>query len=460
MTQKFHKFKAETFDQAYQTMRKRLGEDAVVIRTTTVTEGGILGLLGHKMVELTASAPVVAPPRRALTAVERRYLASSGVEQDSGDAESPTPAPTAETGQTETLAFFEKLVSDAQRRMTVERAKRSRSTITGGASSGPVSEGNAAIAHEEPVAQPAARPGVRESILHEEIREVRDLLHVLAAERPDAGLDARLTPYYQMLLDRGVERNRAAALVHAVAKSGDPEALRSERLFREQLKMTVRKDIDVTGGISLAAGTCRVVALAGATGVGKTTNLAKIAALFAVRERARVGLITADTYRVGATHQLRTYADIIGLEMRVVHDRREMAASRRVFQDYDLVLVDTAGGSPFNTAQVDDTRGLLEAAEPDEVMLVVGAGTPLEDLRSAITRFSVLQPTSLLFTKLDETKRFGSAFCFAAETGLPLSYLSNGQNVPDDLVLAHHGMVANLVIEGGDRRGRSSEELT
>ena len=437
MTQKFYKFKAETLDDALNAMRKRLGNDAIVVRTATVIEGGILGVFGRKLVELTVAAPVATPLPRTLSAVERKYKAASN--NDFAGANPPkTPA------QESTVAYFEKLVSDAQRRMD-----GAPPASEGGGRAYPRAEGTAAL-DSRPQAPPL------DETLHKNILEMREMLQVISAEMPGPGLPTEFVPHYHMLLDRGIERNVAAKLLTEVVKNVDTASLKDPRVFRERLKIQIRKAIDITGGIVLRAGRCQVVALVGATGVGKTTNLAKLAALFAVRERANVGLITTDTYRVAATDQLRTYANIIGLDFYVAHDRKEMAQATQALNDHDLVLIDTAGGSPFNAEQIEETRAMLDVAQPGDVMLVLSAATPVEDMRNAVTRFSVLKPTSLLFTKLDETRRFGSPFCLAAETRLPLSYFSTGQNVPDDAVLAHPGMVADLVMEGGDRRGRTS----
>lgn len=441
MAQTFHTFKAQTLEQAYRAMRQKLGDEAIVVRTATVTEGGVLGFLGHKRIELTASAPLSNPAPRKRSAAERKYRASGAALQ--------APAVGSEERVRDTVAYFEKLVSEAQHRMgTAPTSPRGS----------PIAEGNAAVAPIIPFERPKPEPGPGDTDLRNDIQEMREMLQVLYAEMPGAGLPPEFVPHYRALLEGGVTRERAADLMLAAAQGGGTPALQDPRVFLERLKMEIRKSVTVTGGIRLAAGSCRVVALVGATGVGKTTNLAKLAALFAVRHRAKVGLVTADTYRVAATDQLRVYANIIDLDIRVVNDTKEMTAALRVFRGHDLVLVDTAGGSPFNDRYTRELTEILEAARPDEVMLLLSAGTPLEDLRSTVTRFSGFKPTSLFFTKLDETRRYGSLFCLAAEAGLPLSYFSVGQNVPDDLALAHAGMVAGLVVEGGDRRGRTSEK--
>ena len=146
--------------------------------------------------------------------------------------------------------------------------------------------------------------------------------------------------------------------------------------------------------------------------------------------------------------------------MKIVHDQAEMKAALRDYDGHDLVLIDTAGGSPFNREQMTELRSLLEVAQPQEVHLLISANTALEDVRDVVTHFSILNPTAMLFTKLDETQRYGSLFCLTAEAGLPLSYFSLGQNVPDDIMPASPGTVAKLVIEGGDGSGGTSSKST
>ncbi len=440
MAQKFHKFKAATLDEAYRDMRQSLGEEAVVVRTAQVTEGGVLGLFGNPMVEITASVPERsdAPAARPRSAVERKYLTNAQPEVGSDERVS------------ETVAYFRQLVSEAQERMA--------------ANAGPTPYRSAPPPDREarptivPFRKPQQRPQADDQ-LRNEIGEVRDMLRVLVAETPGAALPAELAPYYRTLVTRGVSRKAAAALVTSVVKGADPGVIRDSRVFEERLAFEIRRRVSVTGGIGLNNGMCRVVALVGPTGVGKTTNLAKLAAMFAVRERARVALVTSDTYRIAAPEQLRVYAKIIGVPTRVVEDTKQMAAALREFSDYDLILMDTAGGSQFNLKQLEELRSLLQVAQPQEVMLMLSANTQLEEMRSTVKNFKMLNPTSLFLSKLDETRRYGILFSLATEAGLPLSYLSTGQNVPDDISLAHPGMVADLVLKGGDRRGRSSRKL-
>ena len=173
--------------------------------------------------------------------------------------------------------------------------------------------------------------------------------------------------------------------------------------------------------------------------------------------RSRVGLITTDTYRVAAPEQLRIYANIIGLPMRVADSPEELTNGLKEFADYDLVLIDTAGGSQFNHEQTAELQRMLQTTALDEVMLVLSANTQVDELRAALENFGCLKPTSLLFSKLDETRSYGALFEVVAEAKLPLSYFSTGQNVPDDIELATPARVAKLVLsEGGGRNGSGS----
>jgi flagellar biosynthesis protein FlhF len=135
--------------------------------------------------------------------------------------------------------------------------------------------------------------------------------------------------------------------------------------------------------------------------------------------------------------------------MQVTNTPEELARALAMFDDYDLVLIDTAGGSQFNTSQIDELRVNLEAIPIDDVTLVLSANTQLDELRSALENFRRLNPNSLLFSKLDETRRFGALFTVAAECGLPVGYFSIGQNVPDDIELASVRTIAKLTVEDG-----------
>jgi flagellar biosynthesis protein FlhF len=420
-----------------------------------------MGVGSRRLYEVTAAAPRPNPAARRLSAVEKRYRESLETEANplAGQPETPpleaaAPAASNETAETQKgLEYFERLVREAQERINAPKSGKPASSefepLVGSGARKP-KEPRRSEAYTRPPQTP------EEAELRMEIAEMRDLLRVLVAESPHSGMPPEFSAHYQGLVETGVTRELAARLVNESSNVEDKSLLRDPQVFDERLRFRIRRLLRTSGGIKLGPGAGHLVAFVGPTGVGKTTNLAKIAASFSVTERAKVGLITADTYRVAATDQLRVYANIIGLDMRIVKTPKAAEQAREAFSGYDLILMDTAGGSPFNDEQMDAVRGILEAAQPSETMLLCGAGTPYDDLKVIHQRFACLRPTSVLFTKLDETRRYGGMLSLAAESKLPLSYFSIGQNVPDDIVLAHGGMVADLLMEAKDRSGRAS----
>ncbi len=440
-----HTFRAASLDAAYRAMKQALGADAVVVRTAEVPSKGLGGWLGWKEVEVTARAPL--PTReekpRPRSQAEQRYQQNSRI----GSEETVS----------ETVEYFRQLVSDAQHRLAASEDKGAAQQPTASAvgPQTPRSSGSEAPAPVIPFRKPVSKQSDTDK-LEKELQEMREMLQVLLTESRASTLPPELSRAYQVLLEQGVTRKVAASVVGALTKNLDEQSWRDERILRERLKVEIRKRTLVTGGLSITAGKRRVVALVGATGVGKTTNLAKLAALFAVRDRGRVALVTTDTYRFAAPEQLRVYANIIGVPLKVVNDAGELIDAMQAFRDYDLVLIDTAGGSQFNVQQIQEQRELLHAAGADEVHLVMSANTHIDELHSVVANLRSLNPAGLMFTKLDETRSFGPMFSLSQEVQLPVSYLSVGQNVPDDILLAQPATMANLVMEGKDDRGRPS----
>ncbi len=179
-----------------------------------------------------------------------------------------------------------------------------------------------------------------------------------------------------------------------------------------------------------------VVALVGPTGVGKTTTLAKLAADLSLTKGKKVGLITADTYRIAAVEQLKTYAEILNLPVSVVYTPSDMPAAIAAYADKDVILVDTAGRSHRNRQQFDELRQLLQAAPIDEVYLVLSVNTSRAACQEVLEHYSFVRDYKLLFTKLDETPVSGVIFNARLRTGKRLSYITAGQSVPDDLSVA------------------------
>ena len=257
---------------------------------------------------------------------------------------------------------------------------------------------------------------------------------------------------YAALLDVEITEDIARELVERVRTEVRQQDVADGAALRTHLAEIVVRDISIAPPINLETGRCRVVALVGPTGVGKTTTIAKLAANFRLRDKRNVGLITVDTYRIAAVEQLRTYADIIDLSMQVVSTPREMREAVDRLAHLDLVLIDTAGRSPKDEVKIRELRALLAEARADEIHLVLSSVASAASLISMAERFGPAGAMALVLTKLDEASALGHLLPVARRARLPLSYLTNGQNVPDDIEPADARRLARLLL--GIDRGR------
>lgn len=191
-----------------------------------------------------------------------------------------------------------------------------------------------------------------------------------------------------------------------------------------------------------------LIALVGATGVGKTTTAAKMAAWYTLRQGLQVALLSMDCYRIGATDQLRTYAKIMRLPCEIVLRRHDLAKAIGRFQGRDVVIIDTAGKGPYDEAHVQELGDWFAPCPGIEPHLVLSATTKKEDLQAIVKAYDPLAVSSLIVTKLDETRAYASLCQQVVASKLPISYLSTGQRIPDDFVLASKGVLDTLFKEG------------
>ncbi len=273
------------------------------------------------------------------------------------------------------------------------------------------------------------------------LRQKVELLCESRGQQSNDGMPRGLFEAYTDLIEADVDEKTARELADQLS-----ELPTDGRRTPQQLRDLVVDQIETTGPIQQTPGTRRLVALVGPTGVGKTTTVAKLAANYRLREKRRVGLITVDTYRVAAVEQLRTYADIIDLPMEVVATPREMREAVQRMTDLDLVLLDTAGRSPRDEVQIQELKSMLGEAQADEVHLVLSSTAATKSLVNTATRFSEVGTTALMLTKLDEAMGLGHLLALLRNCGLPISYLTNGQNVPDDIEVADARRLADEML--------------
>lgn len=390
-------FRAKTLHDALQLVQQKLGPQATVLQTREVWDGWLSGLFGGRKIEIIASADFDEPIHPAET---------SSLPEEVGK-----PA--------------DNIIS--KKRTSQDLVPR--------------------VDHEN------FRQHFRDGLMN--LSSANDLVprrrfnfdELVSVDRlPDSLFDLFTT-----LVDAGIDKYLAEELVHrARALVGDGRLDDLDHLL-ERLTRGIEGNIRVSGPITVVDGQRRVVALIGPTGVGKTTTIAKLAANFRLREKKQVGLITVDTYRIAAVDQLRTYADIIDLPMEVIATPREMSVAIQRMADLELVFVDTAGRGPADDVKLQELRTMLNEAQADEVHLVLSAVTAAKSLCTTANRFKEIGATHVLLTKLDEASGLGNLIpLFEQYDDLALSYLTNGQNVPDDIQIANSTDLATMIL--GDRR--------
>ena len=263
-------------------------------------------------------------------------------------------------------------------------------------------------------------------------------------------IPSELFEVYTQLIDADMEDEIARELVFALRQAGTSEQIEDADASHALLSAMVETDIRCTSPIQTQPEQRNVVALVGPTGVGKTTTIAKLAANFRLRDGVKMGLVTVDTYRIAAVEQLRTYAEIIDLPMKVVTSPAEIRQALDDFAGLDLVLIDTAGRSPRDEPQIQELKSILEAADVDEVHVVMSLTASVRSIRMTCEQFQAVNPTALILTKLDEAAGMGSLLSVSKQVSLPVSYLTTGQDVPEDIEPADAGRMTRLIL-GQDR---------
>jgi flagellar biosynthesis protein FlhF len=254
-----------------------------------------------------------------------------------------------------------------------------------------------------------------------------------------------LQKVYDRLLACDVEPSVARGLVVYLQKE-KPHLDRFEELV-DALEVPISGLYQVAGPVKAVPGEQKIVALVGPTGVGKTTTIAKLAANFALSREVNMSLFTIDTYRVAAIEQLKTYGDIIGLPVETIMTPQGLKEALKENDKKDLILIDTAGRSPYNRMHLNELKSFLDFQPQRETHLVLSSTTRLADLKQIVRNFLATGVDRLIFTKTDETEVVGGIISIAHETGLPVSYITTGQSVPDDIMVAEQPSLAKMLIQ-------------
>jgi flagellar biosynthesis protein FlhF len=426
MTTEVRTFTADSMQHALDIVRQEMGADAVILHTRHVEKRRLFPWLKSRQeVEITAGTgaaarPTPAKPAAVTPAAVRRLVAADDLApppQLLKASPKPRPESKADPAPIRPTRTPTPVRADALLPRTAPRP-----------SVPPVSEGTAEIHKRLDALQQALAELSRQAKVH-----VADQIPV------------ELFPLYSQLTAADVDEAIARDLVLKLKRDASIDQLANQEACTALLTGLIEQEIRCAPPITPGRGR-KVAALVGPTGVGTTTTIAKLAANFRLQDRLKLGLVTVDTYRIAAVEQLRTYAEIIDLPMKVVTSPSEMRRALDDLSGVDLVLIDTAGRSPNDDLKLQELKSFLVDTGVDEVHLVLSLAVGARVLESAAEKFSGLRISSVVLTKLDEAVGSGGLLSVARRIAWPISYVTTGQNVPDDIEPAHAARLAHWLM--------------
>lgn len=259
--------------------------------------------------------------------------------------------------------------------------------------------------------------------------------------------DGWLSPVTEELTRRGIKAKAAETIIRLAGEKLSPQQIESPKILDVFFKETIAGLLQVNGPILIQGPGQKRVALIGPTGVGKTTTIAKLAAAYLKNFGKNLALITIDTYRIAAAEQLRVYGEIMNLPVEVVLSPEDLQKAFDKHRNKKLILIDTAGHSPKDERRLKELSRFFRPDSGIENHLVLSATTREQELYQVVKRFRTLSFKSFIFTKLDECENLGALLNLHTNDNYPLSYLSNGQRVPEDLMLAEPERIACLIMD-------------
>jgi flagellar biosynthesis protein FlhF len=482
------KYRAATMRDALEKVKSDLGDEALVLGSRQVRDGGFLGIGGRQLVEVSVSTEFAGAKSKTESKIETPAAKSSSILglQRSSKTRPATQTPSTAFTALAARAYSSELSSATKSEGTdittavLERAKArtsevvmpvNKEVITRPVATSEVKNSTAANS-EAKNTQPKRDPlAVELERLYAEVREMKFTLGSFAANaRPAAQPELQFnetdgaiydSPFYEALLhleNTGLAPEKVKGAARAAVATGTTQSDEAE-VARIGLVEALPSWITF-GGDPLQPSlpspnsplSHPVVALIGPTGVGKTTTIAKLAARCALRERRRVELITLDTYRIAAVEQLRVYAEIIGAGFHVPRSVLELDALIRKFSGEATILIDTTGRSARDLADQMELADYLRDNEQISKSLLIQATMHPVDAQAAISKFGLFGVDNLMISKLDETSRPGAVVSTIAESRLPLSYICNGQRVPEDIEMATPQSLAASVLRSPTTR--------
>ena len=400
---KMKKYIVDTMPEAMKLIRNELGQDAVILSTKTVRASGLAGIFRKQKIEVVAA-----------------------VEEDKEQQKEPVQAPPAAI-----QTMPRNAVPEAYRKAA--DFKESGETHNHPAELQPHPEGaDFSVSLSKEQLKTEIEAGSLSEKLLQEISQMKTFMATIAeGQSNEASLPGDLNEIRTKLKAQGIATDIWSSWMESAKGTlQENEEVAGDNIIRPLIEDFLSERINE--GINKST---RIVYVAGPTGVGKTTTIAKLAAEQMFKHQRKVGLITADTYRISAVEQLRTYAAILGIPLEVVQSPGDTIRALDHLSDCDLILMDTAGRNYRNELTVSELKSLLPDEPGSELIVVLSLTAKTEDMLTILDHFHKYGPLKLIFTKIDETDTLGALINVLNQYPSKLAYITTGQNVPDDIML-------------------------
>lgn len=454
---KVKRYVGETAQQAIQKVKSDLGRDAIILNTRKIRKKGIVGMFSKPLIEVVATIDndVVSSRKPVheskITQIQtnsdnnaydgnsfRNELAQNITKQNSSSQVSNTQHQKNIYTQSN-LEAYKKQNADNGQEMQVQMKKYQEQ----------IQKAKEEINDLINLNQVQKETDNNYEDNNDEISEIKDMLNkVYDAVKTDyesSMLSEISLNYLKKLEDNEVDKTIINDIKEDIMELLSIEKQENENNVKNAIFGILSKYFKDPEPF-IPSKSKKVILFIGPTGVGKTTTLAKLAANLVINEKRKVGLITSDTYRIAAVEQLKTYSEIIGVPLSIIYSPTEIANTINNYKDRDIVLVDTAGRSHKDQYQLMELKSLLKYSIDFEVHLLISATTKFSDCLEIIKSYSFLDSYKLLFTKLDETSTLGVLLNVAYITKKPISYLTIGQSVPDDIEVADKNKIINSLL--------------
>ncbi|WP_248926356.1 flagellar biosynthesis protein FlhF [Paenibacillus hamazuiensis] len=439
------RYVVDSMPDALQKIRTDLGKDAVILNTKEVRSGGFLGFFAKKKIEVIAATDSsVSSPTGGASASTASSKASAAPRPAIPQGMNPYAAAMKKSQTAPASAQVALLDEDLPK--TGE--DKHETFVQAAPKQAPPETLAAAPITSSPA--PAVSAGMpREDALLEEIKQMKEMMFKLSHQQK---VVSKLPPALQtleerllaqevepMIVQQLIERVQAEAEEQGGAEITETFAVDSvRRQLMDLLKSSRSKHI---------APETKVAHFVGPTGVGKTTTIAKLAAEQVLKYQRKVGFITSDTYRIAAVDQLRTYATILNVPLEVVFSPQDLTKAFKQLEDRDIIFMDTAGRNFRNEMYVSELNALLQSKGASETFLALSLTTKYKDMKAIAGNFSKFKLDKVLFTKMDETDSYGAIVNIVKDFGLQLSYVTNGQSVPDDIIEVDEMQIIDQLLE-------------